>query len=76
MPLKDRQKKSARITLDFLPLREPFGEVEEGCSIVDSEREIVVSPTGKAFKGLMDSQPHHLPGAKVKNTISLHPFQT
>jgi len=43
---------------------------------MDLEREIVVSPIGKAFKGLMDSQPHDLPGAVVKNTISLHPFQT
>lgn len=43
---------------------------------MDLGGEVVVSSIGKAFKGLMDSQPHDLPGAMVNNTISLHPFQT
>lgn len=32
----------------------------------------MVSPIVEAFKGLMDSQPHVLPGVMANNTISLH----
>ena len=39
-------------------------------------REVTVSLTVKAFKGLMDAQPRISPGATAGYIVSLHPFQT